>query len=408
MEAILSTIWILWVTFTAVAAGSVWFFLWQMTTQDRKYRQSTNTDQPQVAVITCLKGFDPDQTPSFLRSLCRQEYANYRLIFAFEDDQEPALAWIRTHLLDSVPAKDSSGPLSCSVVVAGLTISHGQKVHNQLAAFESLVDEDQIIAFADGDIECSTDWLTMLTSPITKDRFHLASGGRLPVPMDGSLPTLTATTLLTSVVTLPSFDCLNITWGGSMAISREAFDKVDVPSILSGCLNDDVRLASVARRKGFPVGRRLSLMVASPISHTWPSFWEFSTRQYYQIKKYSLVTFLLAIYPTILCTVAFFSACVAVAFGSKNALIALLLAVGFDQLRAIGRRRIFAACVDRKHLTFSWQMILMQHAMTPFWMAIHACVILKAIPQSSMTWGGITYQVIRQNDIRILHDPRRE
>lgn len=407
IEGISSTIWILWVAFTAIAAGNVWLFLWQMKRQDRKYQQSTNHHEPQVAVITCLKGFDPKLTPTFLKSLCNQTYSNYRLIFAFEDDQEPALQWIQTHLLDSDPAKDFSSPKSCSVVIAGLTECQGQKVHNQLAAFQHLVAEDQIIAFADADIECTPDWLSMLTSPITKDRFHVASGGRLPVPTDGSLPTLTATTLLTSVVTLASFDCLNITWGGSMAMSREAFEKVDLPSALAGCLNDDVRLARVARRNGFPVGRRLSLMVASPISHTWSSFWEFSTRQYYQIKKYSLITFLLAIYPTILCTIAFLSACVAVALGNENALIVLLLAIGFDQLRAIGRRQIFAACVDPKNLTYSWRMTLMQHAMTPFWMAIHACVVIKAIPQNSITWGGITYQVVQQNRIRILNDPRR-
>ncbi|MEP3482439.1 MAG: glycosyltransferase family 2 protein [Fuerstiella sp.] len=407
IEAVCSTIWILWVSFTAIAAGNVWLYLWQLTTQDRKYQQSTNNDQPQVAVITCIKGFDPEQTPVFLRSLCDQNYSKYRLIFAFEDDEERALEWIQTHLLNSVPRSDSSGPRSCSIVIAGFATLQGQKVHNQLAAFETLVAEDQIIAFADADIQCAPDWLAKLTSPITKDRFQVASGGRLPVPIDASLPTLTATSLLNSVVTLASFDSLNITWGGSMAISRQAFEQVDLPSVLSGCLNDDVRLAVKTRQKGFPVGRRLSLMVASPIRLNWPGFWEFSTRQYYQIKKYSPFTFLLGIYPTFLYTLGFLSACVALALGNNNALIALLLVAGFDQLRAFGRSRIFAACVDPQNVKFKWRMIIMQHALTPFWMAVHACIIIKAIPQRSITWGGITYQVIRQNRIRILNDPRQ-
>lgn len=408
MEFALSTVWLLWVVFTAVAAANVWLFQWQRARQDRRYQQSPQKDAPQVAVITCLKGFDAELTPAFLRSLCCQRYANYRLIFSFEDDREPAIGWIQRHLLRSDQLTGANGPKSISVVVAGYSTGQGQKVHNQLAAFERLTAEDQIIAFADADIVCTTDWLDMLTSPITKDRYHVATGSRMPVPMDGALATLTASTLLSSLVTLASFDILNITWGGSMAISREAYDKVNVPRVLKGCVNDDVRLATQVWQNGFPVGRRLSLLVASPVSHTWPSFWEFSARQYYQIKKYSPVTFLLAMYPTFLSTIGFLSASVAGATGNTSALAALALATGFDQVRAVGRQRAISSCVEPEHLGFSRRMNAMQHLLTPYWMAIHACVLIKAIPQKTITWGGITYQVVRQNETLILDDPRQQ
>lgn len=408
MELVRSTVWFLWVAFTAVAAVSVWLFHWQRARQDKRYRQSPVNDQPQVAVVTCLKGFDSKETPIFLKSLCCQKYSNYRLIFAFEDDQEPALEWIQTNLQDSFPSDDSSGPASVSVVVAGLTTRQGQKVHNQLAAFETLVAEDQIIAFADADIVCTPNWLEMLTSPINKDRFHIASGTRLPVPMNASLANLTATKLLSSIVTLVSSDFLNVSWGGSMAISREAFDKINVPEALSGCVNDDVRLANIAWRNGFPVGRRLSLMVASPVSFTWPTFWEFGVRQYYQVKKYSPFIFLSGLYPTTLTTIGFLSACVAAAMGNKVAMTVLVLTAGFDQVRAIGSRVAISACVDPQHLKFGWRMGVMQHLLTPYWMAVHAAIVLRAIPKRTITWAGITYQVVRQNQTRILKDPRRQ
>ena len=39
-------------------------------------------------------------------------------------------------------------------------------------------------------------------------------------------------------------------WGGSMAMTREVFDELEVPKNLHGCINDDARISQLARQAG--------------------------------------------------------------------------------------------------------------------------------------------------------------
>ena len=88
--------------------------------------------RPPVTLIVPFKGFDHDLQRG-IRALLTLDYPDYRLLAVVESEQDPAHAVLR-ETLASFPA----GP-GVEIVVAGLAPDDtGQKVHNQLAAFEHL------------------------------------------------------------------------------------------------------------------------------------------------------------------------------------------------------------------------------------------------------------------------------
>jgi hypothetical protein len=76
-----------------------------------------------------------------------------------------------------------------------------------------------------------------------------------------------------------------------MAISKNVFDMLDVPSLLEGSLNDDLRLSKAARKAGNRIAFVRSLVLPTMIDFNWKTFLEFAKRQYTQVKFFSPILY---------------------------------------------------------------------------------------------------------------------
>ncbi len=404
-------LWAVWVILVFAAVLRVFKFRRGLEHETKIWGDGSTADQRATAVIVPIKGISPSHTSEFFQSLLEQDYASYRLIVTVESDDDPAALWVREQfgLTNSQPswAPDGAknGLTSVQLVVAGKAKGQGQKVHNQLAAFAELTKEDEIIAFVDADILCPSDWLRRLTAPINVGSHDPATTYRWLVPQRGNLANLFASVINASVATQGGNERDNMPWGGSMAISRQTFDDLDVPSLFSGSLNDDLRLGKAAKRAGYKVGYIRGLVRPTDVNFSWGSFIEFARRQYLQAKIYSPIIYTSINFVFLIYFMALISAVVGAVFmGYLWAYLPIILVTILDQTRAVLRESIYRKLYEDNPDTYHrvYKTTFVEHFLTPFYMLVHWLIMVSTWFMDKVEWGGVRYQVEGVNKVRIL------
>lgn len=411
IEHALLIFWGIWLLVILVAAFRVFGFLFQRRRQDRRWGNGSKNQQP-VALILPVKGFDLQSTPRFFDSIFAQNYSDYRVIVCFESWEDPVALWLCEHLelgagnpVWTHPEADD-GLRSVTLVCAGMSEDEGQKVHNQIAAFRDLTGDDAIIAFADADIACEEDWLARLVAPINQGTHPLSSTYRWLVPKRPTLPNQLASVINGSITTQGGSELTNVLWGGSMAISRAVFDKLNVPALFAGSLNDDLRLAKAARKAGHKIAFVRSLIIPTLVDFNWRGFFEFTKRQYTQVKFFSPI-----LYTGINLVLGFYvlgavSIVAALVYGYFYAWIPIAAAYVIDQFRALARQQVYLSLfpengIRQKLFAAGW----LEHMLTPFWICLHWLLLASTWTQNRITWAGIRYRIHSISKTQILHRP---
>ena len=411
IERVLFIIWGVWLLLLFVAAFRVFGFLIARRRQDRRWGDGSRNQRP-VAVILAVKGFDLQSSPQFFDTIFAQDYSNYRVIVCFESWDDMIAQWLKEQF-DLTGDRDiwthpdpDSNLKSVSLVCAGNSKAEGQKVHNQRAAFRTLTDRDEVIAFADADIFCKSDWLAKLVAPINQKTHPLSTTYRWLVPKRPTLPNQLASVINGSIATQGGSELTNVLWGGSMAIAKSVFDELKVPELFEGSLNDDLRLSKAARRAGNRIAFVRSLILPTMIDFNWRSFIEFAKRQYTQVKFFSPILYtgtniILGFYVFGLLTII-----AALVYGYFYAWIPVAAAYVIDQFRALARQQIYLSLFEengirRRLFSASW----LEHMLTPFWMVVHWLLLFSTWPQSRITWAGIRYRIYSSSKTKILFRP---
>ncbi|MBP84191.1 MAG: hypothetical protein CMO61_10150 [Verrucomicrobiales bacterium] len=411
MDWLLWLIWTVWMTGSLLSMANVLFYGHFRSQQDQRWLDpKLEVDQKKVCWIIALKGFDKQLTEPFFKSLITQSYADYRIIFTFESDQDEGYIWLRNHL--GLTEKEavwypsiSSGLESVSLVVAGPARDCGQKVHNQIAAFARLRQDDKIIAFADADITCPPETLSRLVVPINMGHFDVMTTFRWLIPGDSHPATLLGSVINASCATMGGHVFLNTVWGGMVAIERETFEELRVPDRFSRVLSDDLTLNSLVKRSGRTIGFVRSLIVPSPVQFTWRELFNFGSRQYFMVKFYSIKLYLSAYEVTGLYLAGFISSIIAITFfNNPLAWFPLGAVMLSDQIRAFCRRKIYQYQFRDQPETVRNldQTILIEHLCTPIWMGMQFIFIVSVLFKNTITWAGIKYRVKAGGDTTVL------
>jgi len=229
---------------------------------------------PHVAVILPIKGVD-DDTEENIAALLRQDYPNYRLLFAVESEEDPVIRVIE-RLTAHLPAH------KVEIVVAGVADQRGQKIHNQLAAVERTDDRDDVLAFMDADARPKPEWIHALVAPLSYgEHIGATTGYRYYVPANPAMVNGVVSVINAGVAALFGPFRRTYAWGGSMALRRKDFFAFGVHSAWQNAVSDDYVVSYVvkhlAKKKIHFVAR---CMVASRADFDWASFFEFAVRQY--------------------------------------------------------------------------------------------------------------------------------
>ncbi len=368
--------------------------------RNRLQKAAQNARCRPVTLIIAAKDVSPS-FDHFLDLILHQDYPDYRLIFVTQSAEDPARQAILDHLnlapgIDSWHSakKEAGRARQVNLVVAGLAQDEGQKVHNQLAAFQHLEPGDEIIAFADADIVGGPEWLMTLVTPINVGEAELTTGYRWFLPKTRRFSTLVATNINSGIGVLAGPSWHTLLWGGSMALSAEVFREIDVPGKLRGSVNDDLQISRVAREAGHRLFFVRSLMALSPVDYTWRGLFEFGRRQYFQVRIFV---------PRYWWVALFFTGSWMVGWGLSwwrllvwndlRAFIPLSIVGFMIVLKLVFRQPYLHEQFDRETIRQLRPARLLELVTTTLNMAVHLLMVLGAATIGGIRWAGIRYRV---------------
>ncbi len=349
-------------------------------------------EKRRVALIIAVKGVS-ENFDRFLDFALGQDYLDYRVIFVTESENDPAYLAIRERL---------GGSNGASLVVAGAAVHTGQKVHNQLAAFRKLEAMDRIVAFADGDLFGRTDWLSCLVLPLNLSQADFTTGYRWFIPANASLPNRVIALIGTAIEPLIGPNWRMCLWGGSMAMTREVFEELEIPVNLEGSINDDARISQLARKSGKRMRYVRSVAAPSPVDFTWVSLFEFGRRQYFQLRIYQPSLWWMALLIPLLFLASFLTCFARLGSGDFLMLILIVAAILLNLARTKARLGYLKARFPEGEADALEAAVRGSWWLDPVVNVVHLLIIVSSACGRVIVWAGIRYRVTGPQKTEIL------
>ncbi len=360
-----------------------------------RIRESTHVrdaDLPAVALIVPVKGAEPGLA-AHLTALASQDYPQFKLIVCCADESDPAV----------LTARSTIGP-GCHVVVAGRPPPDtGEKIHNLLAAIDTVGTEYSVLAFADSDGQVSETWLRTLVSPLVGSELGAVTAYRWHFPDEGGFWPLLRSVWDSSVTMIMDRTDKSFAWGGAVAVRRSAFESARVREHWRGTVSDDLRLTAALRAAGLGIQFAPEAMVATTTSCSAREFLDWSVRQTTITRVYGFNMWLGGCASHLVYgigqTVCALLALQGSFLGFGGLLLLLLPGMAQGAARAYSCGLVFP---DRE----AW---LERHAWAYFWMApLTTWVWLYALLRAGMTrricWRGRVYELRSATDAREIPD----
>jgi hypothetical protein len=262
-----------WTAVAIAAVSSV--LLTGQAFEHRRFARSRSRHWPKnpcskhVALFVPCKGSDADLEAN-LRPLLEQDHGNYEVVFVVESEEDPACQTI-CRVREACPGTPSR------LVVAGVSTSTGQKVHNLLVATENLPDNVEVLVFVDADVCPPRDWLSRLTARL--QAVPVSTGYRAFVPKRPTWANWILTSINGAVVPIMFPGKHHLIWGGSWAITRSVFESSGLRTAWLGTLSDDLIATRVMARTRQRVDAEPMCMLPSPLDVDWRGMFSFVRRQ---------------------------------------------------------------------------------------------------------------------------------
>ncbi len=381
------------------------YFSWKSLASGIRFlkfcRESTSVSpggsQPFASVIVPCRGLDKDLKKN-LRAIADQEYDGYEIIFVVDSESDPSLP-----VIEAVRS-EAEGRLT-TVVVAGEASDSGQKVHNLIAATGRLDEKSTLVVFVDSDARPSRGWLANLVGA-AMDSDGCATGYRWFFPVRGSLASNLRSVWNASIASaLGPSDSGNFCWGGSTAITRDLFDRLEVREGWKGALSDDFALTEMLKRDGKGVRFVPQCLAATVEDCGFGEMLEFTTRQMKITRVYRPDLWTISFAGSLVFALAVASAVLLIASGdtvSAGVGAFVLLFILFTgslkawlRLKAVGiALPDYEEQIRRQRLSH-----LVLWTVTPL---IYLWNDFAAIFSRRITWRGITYELVSSSKTRIL------
>jgi len=353
-----------------------------------------------VMVYAPCKGMDAGMEEN-LRRLLDQDYDDYEVTFIVESTSDPAYGLIRRLMAEH-------GRVVTRVIVAGLAVDTGQKVHNLRAATAEIPPGIEYLAFVDSDARPRREWLRALVSHLDDQRVGLTTGYRWFVPVEPTFARHLIYSINCNVAVLFRSRDPNLIWGGSWALRREVFESLRVRDALKGVLTEDLVVAQLVRKSRLRVEYEPACMVPSPLEGDLWSLFAFLRRQYLLGRVYAppwwWVGFLTTLYANVVLLGSAGLAAWGLAAGSPLAWIAggaCAALYGVHVVRGLLRQSLVDIyCPDLRQTLRSAARFDVWAG--PLVSLFSAAGLIGSALGNRVTWRGTTYRLSRDGQTRIV------
>lgn len=384
---------------------------------------------PFATVFVPFRGIDQNFARN-IRALFVQDYPAYEILFVTDAPTDAGASVIETMRSEATADAHQNRVERTELIIAGAATDTGQKVHNLRAAVGEAAPESKVFVFVDTDAEPHATWLAQLVQPLADESVGATTGYRWFIPrggrtseqrLKGNAQSLLATHLravwnASIASALGANVARNFCWGGSTAIRRETFERLEMCEKWRGTLSDDFTLTNELQRASLPICFVPQCLVASFENCTWRELLEFTTRQVKITRVYAAHLWKIILVGNGLFTFVFFgNVCLAlwlVAVGAHVASLVvplifatIIFALGASKsyLRLLAVREVFRAReTNPASAVFSMTTTL---AHVCLWCAASALYFYNALAAARsrvIVWRGIRYELKSRGETAII------
>ena len=229
---------------------------------------------PKVNIIVPCKGVDGTFDENIL-SICNQDYIDYKVIFVTDSKKDPAYK-----KLERLVGKRGN----VKIVISELLEQCSGKISALITGIAH-VDDTEVYVFADSDIKPHEKWLTYLISHLNEENIGASTGYRWYFPSDFRSLLLSAWNMIESVSLF--FQMSNYSWGGSTAIKKKLFDKLDIIEKWKNGFSDDLILTDTIKKSKYNIKFVPNCIVESPPEGDLAFIIRWGTRQLTWVRWYN-------------------------------------------------------------------------------------------------------------------------
>lgn len=231
---------------------------------------------PKVSLIVPCKETDFEFEEN-IEAMLKQDYPNYHVIFVVDSTHDPAytvLARMKENTNSSIRIVTSEPLNSCSGKVAAL-----------IKGVEEVENDTEVLAFADTDVRPHPTWLRNLVDPLNDGHVGATTGYRWYFPsrnlwsIVGSIWNINALSILQN-------ERYIFAWGGSVALRKEIFEKLEIKSLWKTALSDDLALTKALKKAQYRIKFLPQCIVASFQNSNLSQLLDWTTRQMKMIRFY--------------------------------------------------------------------------------------------------------------------------
>jgi ceramide glucosyltransferase len=213
----------------------------------RRHSEATSGFSPPVSVLKPLEGLENDAYENLV-SFCRQDYPEYEILFAVDDERDSATSVVKKLISDfpSLPIR--------LLVGSGMSASN-----NKVAKLYRLGREarHELLVVSDSDIRVKPDYLRRVVSPFRDPSVGAVTClyvGMTEPNLWSELEDVNLTSdLLPSMLVARKLEGVNFALGATMAVTRTRLAEIGGFESLADCAADDHELGRRIAARGYRV-----------------------------------------------------------------------------------------------------------------------------------------------------------
>ncbi|CAI0628612.1 unnamed protein product [Linum tenue] len=267
---------------SAKAGNSFSFLCHDINELEHSYQASL----PRVSVVMPLKGFGEHNLHNWRSQITSLYGGPLEFLFIVESTEDPAYHAVSRLLSDF---KDH---VEAQVIVAGLSTTCSQKIHNQLVGVENMHPETKYVLFLDDDVRLHPGSIGALTAEMLKNpEIFIQTGYPLDLP-SGSLGSYCIYEYhMPCSMGFATGGKTFFLWGGCMMMHADDF-RCDRHGVLSGLrdggYSDDMTLAALAGAHKLLITSPPVAVFPHPLASdlSFSRYWNYLRKQTFVLESY--------------------------------------------------------------------------------------------------------------------------
>ncbi len=391
---------VIWLGILSVRDG-IRFFDYVRSELERPLPEFT----PFTSIIAPCRGLDQGLREN-LAALFRQDYPGYEVIFVTDSADDPSLSIVS----EVIKTMGDSNQIPTRVVIAGNATDSGQKVHNLRIAVGEIDSRSEALVFVDTDARPDRGWLRSLVAPLHDELVGAATGYRWFIPVKGGLASHLCSVWNASIASALGANVeKNFCWGGSTAIRRQTFERLNIRSLWQGTVSDDFTMTRALKAANMPIQFVPRCLTPSFEYCTVRELFEFTTRQLKITRAYAAYLWKPVLAGSLLFSLVFFGGIVLIVVRLASGLPIIIPTIVLLIICILGAAKSYVRmrAVQMALASYRQELRRTRAAHLLLWPITSVLYLYNALAAAfsrRIEWRGISYELKTPTEAVIIRD----